>query len=235
MESAMSEAISLLSAQAESKPLPPWISAAEVLAAWGLIEATIWTYGNTQSALFWISAGFIFASTSIHRPRLRDLGLGAQGLRSTLWVIPAAVAMAAIAVLIAQHSGTLHPLFGVIGVATHSFAYFIWAIVQQFILQSYFFLRLERLMPSRLAAFASPLLFTLAHIPNPVLMGVCLPAGWAACEIFRRHRNIYALGVAHAILGLTIAVTIPDDIHRHMRVGIGYYNYHSHRALAPKG
>lgn len=230
----MSEAISLVSMEAESKPLPRWISAVEVLAAWGLIEATIWTYGNTQSILFWISAGFIFVSTSIHRPRLRDLGLGLQGLRSTLWVIPAAGAIASAAVLIAQQLGTLHPLFGVIGVATHSFAYFIWAIVQQFILQAYFFLRLERLMPSRLAALASPLLFTLAHIPNPVLMGVCLPAGWAACEIFRRRHNIYALGVAHAILGLTIAVTVPDHIHRHMRVGIGYFHYHARTEIPPK-
>lgn len=230
----MSEAISLVAGQDDSKPLSRWISAAEVFAAWGLIEATIWSYGRTQSALFWISAGFIFASSSLHRPRLGDLGLGTRGLRSTFWVIPAAMAMAGIAVLVAHHIGTLHPLFGVIGVVTHSFAYFIWAMVQQFILQSYFFLRLERLMSSRLAAVASPLLFTLAHIPNPVLMLVCLPAGWAACEIFWRRRNIYALGVAHAILGLTIAVTVPDHIQRHMRVGLGYFHYHARTEIPPK-
>jgi hypothetical protein len=41
--------------------------------------------------------------------------------------------------------------------------------------------------------------------------------------------------VAHAILGLTIAITVPDNIHRHMRVGIGYYHYHVHRTALRKG
>ena len=230
----MSEAILPLPSQVQSKPLARWVSILEVFAAWGLIEATTWTHGRTQSGLFWISAAFIFVSTIARRPRLRDLGLGLHGLRSTLWVIPAAIAISGIAVLIAQHLGTLHPLFGVIGIATHSFAYFIWAIVQQFILQSYFFVRLEQLLSSRLTAIASTVLFTLVHIPNPVLMSVCFFAGWAACEIFRRQRNIYCLGVAHAILGLTIAVTVPNHIQRHMRVGIGYFHYHSQTEIPPK-
>ena len=230
----MSETASSVSAQREFEARARWISLVEVMAAWGLIEATIWTYGKTQSHLFWISAAFIFVSTIVHRPQLRRLGLGWRGLRSTLWVIPAAAALAGIAILIARALGTLHPLFGIIGVATHSFAYFIWAIVQQFILQSYFFLRLERLLSGRAAALASTILFTLAHIPNPVLVSVCFPAGWAACEIFRRRRNIYALGVAHAILGLTIAVTVPDHVQRHMRVGIGYFHYHARTEIPPK-
>lgn len=230
----MSEAILPLPSQVQARPLARWVPAIEVLAAWGLIEATVWSSGRTQSLLFWISAAFLFVSTVAHRPQLRELGLGLRGLASTLWVIPAAIAISAIAVFIAQHVGTLHPLFGVIGVATHSFAYFIWAIVQQFILQSYFFLRLERLVSSRSAAVGSTLLFTLAHIPNPVLMSVCFFAGWAACEVFRRQRNIYCLGVAHAILGLTIAVTVPNDVQRHMRVGIGYFHYHAQTEIPPK-
>ena len=198
----------------------------EIFTAWGLIEMTIWTSGKTQSRLFWLSALFIIASTTAHRPSLRDIGLGRPGLRSSFWVIPAAIALAAAAVFLAWEEGTLHPLFGVVGVATHSSGYFIWAVFQQFILQSYFFLRLEKLVSTRFAVFASAGLFCLVHIPNPVLVVVCLVAGWVACEIFRRNRNIYAIGVAHAILGLTIAITVPDHIHRHMRVGIGYYHYH---------
>lgn len=201
----------------------------EIFAAWGLIELTIWTSGKTQLRLFWISALFIIASTIAHRPTLRGIGLGLAGLSSSLWVVPAAGALAGAAMLLAWEAGTLHPLFGAIGIATHSTAYIVWAIFQQFILQSYFFLRLEKLMPARFAVAAAAGLFCLVHIPNPVLVAVCLVAGWMACEIFRRNRNIYALGVAHAILGLTIAITVPDHIQRHMRVGIGYYHYHAVR------
>jgi hypothetical protein len=44
--------------------------------------------------------------------------------------------------------------------------------------------------------------------------------------LFLRYRNIYALGIAHGILGLCVAVIVPDSIQHHMRVGIGYYRYH---------
>jgi len=232
----------LSDAPSPSKPLPSksdprakLVSWVEIFIAWGLIEATIWNSGKTQLRLFWLSALFIIATTMIHRPRLRDLGLGLRGLYSSLWVIPASVALASAAVFVAWIEGTLHPLFGVIGVATHSSGYAIWAVFQQFILQSYFFLRLEHLISTRAAVFLSAGLFCLVHIPNPVLIVVCLIAGLIACETFRRKRNIYALGVAHAILGLTIAVTVPDDIHRHMRVGIGYYHYHAQQVIAPRG
>jgi hypothetical protein len=205
----------------------------EIFAAWALIEMTIWTSGKTQLHLFWISALFIIASTIAHRPSLRDIGLGQQGLRSSFWVIPGAIALAGAAVFLAWEEGTLHPLFGAISVATHSSGYFIWAVFQQFILQGYFFLRLEKLVSTRFAVFAGAGLFCLVHIPNPVLVVVCLVAGWVACEIFRRNRNIYAIGIAHAILGLTIAITVPDHLQRHMRVGIGYYHYHVAAAVPP--
>jgi hypothetical protein len=198
----------------------------EVLAAWALIEATLWTSGTVQLRLFWISAAFILITTIIHRPKLTTLGLGLRGLRSSLWVIPAILVCAAAAIGIASRLGTLHPLFGVKNAVSHSTSYIVWAIFQQFILQSYFFLRFERLVNSgHLAVILSAGLFALVHIPNPVLVSVCLVAGWCACEIFRRHRNIYPLGVAHAILGLTIAITVPDQVQRHMRVGIGYLHY----------
>ena len=206
---------------------------AEVLVAWALIEATIWSSGDKQRRLFWISALFIIVSTIVHRPQLKDLGLGVRGLRTSLWVIPAAVVLSGAAVLLAWAAGTLHPLYGLIGVATHSTAYSIWAVFQQFILQSFFFLRFEKIVSHRAAVLLSAGLFCLAHIPNLVLVTVCLIAGWFACEVFRRNRNIYALGVAHAILGITIAVTVPDDIHRHMRVGIGYYHYHARVITRP--
>lgn len=211
-----------------------WI---ELFGAWGLIEATIWTSGETQHWLFWIAAAFVILSTIAHRPTLDRLGIGVRGLVSSLWVIPAAALLAGLAVFAAWRLGTLHPLFGVIGEARHSFAYVVWAIFQQFLLQSYFFLRLEELLHSgKKAVVVSATIFTLAHIPNPVLMAVCLPAGLISCEIFRRDRNIYALGVAHAILGLTIAVTVPDNVQRHMRVGIGYFHYQEsgHRVIGPE-
>lgn len=208
-----------------------WI---EVVVSLGLIEATIWTAGKTQLRLFWLAAAFIVVSTVVHRPKLDQLGLGLRGLAGSLWVIPAALAVATVGGVIAWYRGSLHPLFGSGGTLSHSSAYVLWAVLQQFILQSYIFLRLERLLKSgRAAVVVSAGIFCLVHVPNPVLVLVCLPAGYFACEVFRRKRNIYALGVAHGILGLAIAVTVPDHVQRHMRVGAGYYRYGSQQRSTP--
>ena len=53
------------------------------------------------------------------------------------------------------------------------------------------------------------LLFALAHLPNPILAPITLIWGLAACLLFLRYRNLYPLMIAHAILGITIAITIP--------------------------
>jgi len=104
--------------------------------------------------------------------------------------------------------------------------YIVWSLLQQFMLQDYFLLRLLRLMPGKVAAVGTAaILFASAHIPNPVLMVATLLWGVAACVLFLRYRDLYSLGVAHCLLGICIAVTVPAHIHHGMRVGLGYLRY----------
>ena len=49
----------------------------------------------------------------------------------------------------------------------------------------------------------------------------------ASCWLFRRYRNLYMLGLAQGLLGLCFAICVPDAMHHHMRVGLGYFHYHS--------
>jgi membrane protease YdiL (CAAX protease family) len=109
---------------------------------------------------------------------------------------------------------------------TRSWQYCIWALEQEFILQGIFFLRLEEIVGGRRAVFASAALFAVAHIPNAVLTVLSLCGGVLFCELFRRARNLYPLGVIHAALGLTIARSFPDRWLHHMRVGIAYLIHH---------
>jgi hypothetical protein len=99
--------------------------------------------------------------------------------------------------------------------------------MQQFLLQSYFLLRLLRLLPGKvIPVLIAAGIFSLAHLPNPILTPITLLWGIVACALFLRYRNIYALGVAHGIMGLCVAVTVPNSLHHHMRVGLGYLRYH---------
>jgi membrane protease YdiL (CAAX protease family) len=103
--------------------------------------------------------------------------------------------------------------------------YAIWALEQEFILQSFFYVRLESLFGSRRAVMAAALLFAILHVPSPLLTGLSFIGGLLFCEMFRRYRNIFPLGLVHAALGLTIAASFPDRLLHHMRVGLGYLLY----------
>ena len=197
---------------------------------YGLILATIWTLNPWQRWFYWISIAWVVATTCIHRPTWKALGLGLAGLLQSLWVVGAAALLAGLAIYIAYRLHSLHRLHGPTPLLSHVWGYLIWSVMQQFLLQIYFLLRLQRLLPGKVAAvIAAAGLFSLAHLPNPVLTPVTLVWGIAACVLFLRYRNIYTLGLAHGILGLCVAVIVPDSIQHHMRVGIGYYRYHPHR------
>src|SRR5580698_5336381 len=103
--------------------------------------------------------------------------------------------------------------------------YVIWALIQEFILQSFFFNRFEELYGSSAAVWIASTLFAVAHLPSPVLTTATLIGALLFCEMYRRFRSIYPIGIIHAMLGLTIFLVTPDSLLHHMRVGIGYLQY----------
>jgi hypothetical protein len=98
------------------------------------------------------------------------------------------------------------------------------------LLQDFFLRRMLRLVSRKGAAVVVAAgIFSLAHLPNPILTVVTFLWGLAACTIFLRYRNLYPLGLAHAVLGITLAIAIPGPMIRNMRVGLGYLAYaHQH-------
>ena len=64
----------------------------------------------------------------------------------------------------------------------------------------------------------------------PIMTLITLFCGLAACLFFLRYRNVYPLAMAHAIIGMAIAITIPGPVLHNMRVGLGYITYTSQPA-----
>ena len=147
-----------------------------------------------------------------------------RGLILSLWILPAAVAVAIAGIFLARAAGTLHDLYK--PDYAHVGAYVLWTIYQQFLLQDYFMPRLSRLLSSDAAVAVAALLFALAHLPNAVLTLATLVWGAISCALFRRYRSLLILGVAQGLLGLCFAVCVPDVFLHHMRVGLGYWHYH---------
>ena len=157
----------------------------------------------------------------------QPLGLRLSGLRSSLWITAGGLLFAGLLVGIALELHTLHPLHGAGSLELHIAGYLLWAFEQQFILQDYFLLRLLRILPSESAAtITAAVLFSTAHLPSPVLTAATLAWGIVSCALFLRYRNLYALGLVHGILGLCVAISVPNAITHHMTVGLGYLHYH---------
>ena len=198
----------------------------ELAIAYGLILIVIWTPRPWQRWLWWFAAASVVVITCISFDGLNAMGLRAANFFRSLWVVGAALLVAALAIFLAASLHTLRlPVSPVSFIKTY-WAYSLWAAVQQFLLQCFFLSRLLRLLPNaKYAAAAAAALFALAHLPNPILTPITLIWGFAACLIFLRYRNLYPLAMAHAIFGITIAITVPGHVDHNMRVGLGYLTY----------
>jgi len=198
----------------------------ELVVGYTLIIVTIWTPPTTQRVLFYITAAWFLLSLIVAIKRREATGFGRLPLRMTLLTVLLTIVIAVGMALIAYAAGTLHGLFGVRKPLLHASGYLLWSLVQQYIQQSFFFARIEQLIANgRRASLITALLFGLAHLPNPVLTPVTFVGGFILCELFRCYRSLYPLALAHGLIGLAIAVSVPDNIHHHMRVGLGYLRY----------
>ena len=210
----------------------------ELSVGFGLIMIAVWTPLPAQRVVFWVTFSWIISATMLRREDPKTLGLGLRGIHRSLWVVGIAILFAATQLVISMQFTTLHPMYGPVPVGRHMWGYVIWAFLQQFVLQDFFLLRLLRLMPSpRSAVITAAALFAIAHLPNPLLTVATLVWGLIACTVFLKYRSLYSLGLIHGILGLCIAVSIPNAIHHHMRVGLGYLLYNveqANRAYASK-
>jgi len=201
---------------------------AELILGYGVVVGVIWTPEHLQR-IFTPIAFVLTLLVVLSRRQSRDeLGLGTRGLVASLWILPVAIALSALSVFVAARLGTLHPLYK--ADFTHISGYVLWTIYQQVLLQDYFMDRLLRLVSNESAAVTlAGVLFAAAHLPNLVLTAATLVWGIVSCALFRRYRNLWALGLAQGLLGLCFAICVPDALHHHLRVGLGYLRYHDGR------
>ncbi len=201
----------------------------EVAFTFALIVFILWMPRPQQGWLSLVALAWILGSTFLVRENRKAVELGMGGFMCSLWVVAMALGLAALELVIARHEQTLHPPHENGVIHYRVWGYVIWSFLQQFILQDYFLLRLLRVFQKPAwAILTSASLFALAHVPNPVLTCATLIWGVIACALFLRYRDLYSLGLAHAVFGLTIAISVPAAVHHNMRVGLGYLRYNPH-------
>jgi len=208
---------------------------AEVSIGFLLVLLALWSYGRAQLLLSGVAFFWMLFATLRSRPTAEELGLGVTGMGRTLWIVALAAIASLLAVGVSLRLHTFHAVFRNYAMEWGLLAYIGWALVQQFLLQDFFLARLLRIAPTRTAAVVSTgLLFAVVHVPNPVLVVATTVWGIVACALFLRYRNLYVLALAHAIVGMCLAVTVPNAVHHHMRVGLGYLRWHPQTGLAQR-
>ncbi|HVN92203.1 MAG TPA: CPBP family glutamic-type intramembrane protease [Terracidiphilus sp.] len=201
----------------------------EIGVAFALIEAVEWTPRPWQRWLWIVAALGIAFLIWRSFEGWTAMGFRTANLRRSLWIVAAAAALAAAAILLSARAHALLMVDGIWVFPEVYGAYSIWSGVQQILLQGFFLLRMLRVMPKTWQAeLLAAAMFAAAHIPNPILVSLTLVWGFLACMLFVRYRNLYPLMFAHALLGITIAMTIPGPVVHNMRVGLAYLTYHPH-------
>ena len=198
----------------------------ELICGYGLIMAVIWTPRPAQRFLYAITVAYLamILWRSFEGPDA--MGLRSRNLLQSSWVAVLAAMLSGAGLLLAIHAKTLHVPASAALFIKSFWGYALWSFVQQILLVNFFLRRLLHLLPKRsFSVAAAAILFASAHLPNPILTGITLVLGIAACALFLHYRNLWPLAAAHAILGITLAVTIPATVIRNMRVGIGYLHY----------
>ncbi|KAA6460922.1 CPBP family intramembrane metalloprotease [Acidobacteria bacterium AB60] len=206
----------------------------ELVGIYGLILLVIWTPRPWQWPLWGLASISLIAVIAVSYEGMRPMGLCTRNLVRSLWAVGLAMMVALFAVVIAMRMHTLQLASSPRWALEHYGVYAIWAGVQQLILQCFFLSRSLRLLGNATAAAAvSAGLFAIAHLPNPFLTLVTLFCGLASCLFFLHYKNLWPLAMAHAILGIVIAITIPGPLDHNMMVGIGYVTWAERDVLPP--
>lgn len=186
-----------------------------------LILLQIWILQRRSSWGAYLAAILILGGWVARRENLETLGL--IGKRYALPIV--------ILFLGKMIFGHL-PIFRIHGTGIESIPlrmsmYFLWAIVQQLVLNGFFVNRLQCIADGRYLPVCAGIIFGAVHIPNSLLMPVTAVGGAAASYSFlkMKRKNLYLIALVHAAIGMIILYYLPPSWHHNMVVGPRFYFY----------
>jgi len=151
--------------------------------------------------------------------RAHSLGFRLGQLRECMRKFgPLLVALVLIALAGGWLLGTIRPI-GIERAALGLALYLPWGLFQQYLLNGYFLKRFDTVLPPRASDATTAALFSAVHCPNLFLMLLTPVAGYASIQIYRRYRNLYFLGMAHATIGFLLFMVFPDTVIHHLNIG----------------
>ena len=200
------------------------LNATEAGTFFALLLLYIWYFQARARPSWLVLLALLIASQVVRGETPQSVGVRWQGfVQAARRYLPGVVLVAAASVLVSMRLHTIRPV-APIHLVEVLVGYMWWALAQQYLLNGFFTNRLSAAFDDRHQYLVAPMagiLFSAAHTPNAFLMEVTFVCGVLAALVYRQHRNLLFLALAHAVIGTTLWLTVPDSISHHLRVGPG--------------
>ena len=153
---------------------------------------------------------------------IRDLGLRVDNLPrvlSRIWLPLAVFVVLVVAVGLARGTINFGAKFFSMLIAVP-----LWALLQQYMLLAFANRRLRTIMGAGThSVLATAALFSLLHLPNPVLTVACAFGGYIWAREYEREPNLFANAITHAIASAFLANSLSHSLLKNMVVGYNYF------------
>jgi small-conductance mechanosensitive channel len=152
----------------------------------------------------------------------RELGLRTDNFFAALahLILPLSVFILVV-VVIGLFAGTLR-----FGPRFFSMLVFVptWALLQQYLLLAFVNSRMRVIFgEGKRSRTATAAIFSILHLPNPVLTVACAMGGYIWASEHEREPNLFASALTHTLASAFLANTLPGWLLKNMVVGYNYF------------
>jgi hypothetical protein len=168
-----------------------------------------------------IGLSLLVVTIFVRKDSLKDLGIRFDNIKSSGKECLVAALIGAnvfIAIFFVHHEDfTPHSFQDYL---LHMLEYSWWGIVQQFVLQSFIFVRMGQILKERNSTIlAVSVIFSLLHAPHIPFMVLTFISGLVCCILFSRHRNIFTLGITHGVMAIMAFSLLVPGVMDNFRTG----------------
>ncbi len=193
------------------------------------MQSYLWLWsGLIPRGIYLVSAAVLalaIASARIRGEGFREIGVRLDNLAPALRDAALVTAIPVVSLLAAGVvMGTVRPDW-IITVERLPWLV-LWGFLQQLVLQGFVHRRMNEAIRGDVAReVLTAAVFAACHLPNWRLMIATFIGGWIWSVLYRRHPNLLALAVAHAVSSAAVSIALGPALLHGMKVGRGYFTY----------